>query len=124
MHMRDCGLCDRGAVVVDAGRGSLRAPRVLREHLSVERIAVAYLGDDTVSQTVGFLELGLIQIADTIPCGMHAAVARHMAVSHMLDEECCSYNCLQARAWLAENALAALIAATATAHPRRASLLA
>ena len=80
------------AVVVEAGEPS--PIHVLSE---TERIVAVPLSVDTVAQIVRLLDEHLIQVADTLPCGLYAAIARHTVERHAY--ECTTRNCAQARIW-------------------------
>ena len=102
MHGTTAESATWGLVVADAGGGRLSwaAPRQLR-NLSVERIAVAPLSQDTVAQIIRLLHQSRVQISDRIPRGLHPAVMLHMETH---EHECITRACPQARAWMAEYA--------------------
>lgn len=95
------------------GAPVLRTPRT---HPSAEFTAVESLSPCTAAQIVWLLKDEYqIQIAEWVPLGLRAAVARHLPEAHI--QECCARSCSQARMWVAD-------AAVLLAGARRASLLA
>lgn len=84
----------------NAGRGSQVLP--CPGDRAASRIQVVSLAAGTAAQLVTlpleYADAYRVQVAEAIPLGLRAAVARHLIEFHL--SECCTRSCAQARCWL------------------------